>query len=121
MTIIHNHRLEEEIDLTINSHIQGQIRTDVNTRYQDLEKLLSSNLGDKLKGVCEMQSKPSIPRPNKSHNVSMNGVSKPPMISQFQILPHHNIDHEISMFTSNEKAHTKNNGQANRSMERPRS
>ena len=58
MTIIHNHRLGEEIDINIGKHVQGEIRTNVESKYADLEKLLSSNLGDKLKEVCDIQSKP---------------------------------------------------------------
>lgn len=54
VTIIHNYRLDEEIDINLGKEVQGEIRTCVESKYADLEKILSSNLGDKLKEVCEI-------------------------------------------------------------------
>jgi len=47
-------RLDDEININIGRHIQGEIRSNVENKYADLEKLLSSNLGDKLQEVCEI-------------------------------------------------------------------
>lgn len=97
--MIHNHNLDQEIDINLGREFKGEIRTSVETKYADLEKLLSSNLGDKLKEICDIQIKPSIPKPTLSiHNKSLHGIN----ISQFTTIQNCNesidVSREISMF-----------------------
>ena len=89
MTRFGNHGLDKEININLGRHVKGQIRGTVDTKYADLEKLLSSNLGEKLKEVCDIQSKPAIPpRPHsKSHQRSVHTS-----LHQYSTLQHSTVD-----------------------------
>ena len=84
MTFIHNQRLDEELDLNLTKQVMGDIRENVDTKYQDLEKLLSSNLGDKLKEVCDIQCKPSIPKPHNARTSSSQPPRGPSAVAKRQ-------------------------------------
>jgi hypothetical protein len=44
--------LEQEININLGHDVQGEIRGNVNTKYADLERLLSMNLGENEKDLC---------------------------------------------------------------------
>ena len=47
-----NQLLEQEININLGQDLQGEIRGNVNTKYADLERLLSMNLGENDKDIC---------------------------------------------------------------------
>lgn len=90
MTRLGGHGLDKEININLGRHVKGEIRGGVDTKYADLEKLLSSNLGDKLKEVCDIQSKPAIPPRPHSKNAHQRSVQT--SLNQYSTLQQSTVD-----------------------------
>lgn len=76
-----NSRLDEEIDINLGLVVKGDIKNEVENRYIDLEKLLASNLGERMKDVYEMQDRSS----EKKQTISINQTNHGSIIKVYPI------------------------------------